>query len=122
MDNLAKFEGKYNSLIARHKDLQHLNVISKMTQSSKISLESEIRELEEFIPWFKQQKDTVRSQYGQYLELKASVAPSGAVFVEKINEFRTKIFSAWRAISMVCQDIYSQRKQLFEEREKFKNK
>lgn len=73
-----------------------------MTQSSKISLESEIREIEEFILWFKQQKHAVRSQYGPYLELQTNDPPSGAVFVEKINEFRRKILSAWRAISMVC--------------------
>ena len=38
MENLSKFEVKYNSFIARYKDLQHLNVISKMTQSSKVAL------------------------------------------------------------------------------------
>ena len=38
------------------------------------------------------------------------------------NECRAEILRAWSEISEICNTIYAQRKQFFEERKKFENK
>jgi hypothetical protein len=64
----------------------------------------------------------VREQCKNFREFKTTDKPNIKELTLRINEFMTSIIHSWSEISDVCNTIFEQRKQFFEEMRKFDSK
>jgi len=89
---------------------------------SELSLAAEERELEQLSERFQEWKKAAREQCKRYREGRIAEKPNVDNLNELIKECQEKILRAWSDINGICNTIYAQRKQFFEDRKKFDNK